>query len=398
MGVLQWYFVLSFAVLFGYMAVAWMVSHDVFVMWEIMKQNGLYALVLYNGYIAFQTMLFFWFIQRSTRGSLKKLELDLTGLEGHYMFFVISYVQLLAQRPRLILLVHLLIMLDFTCQCFLKRLRQFPIAVSRPRLEQHMSLIIGETIGVVISFAARIWVGAALEKKLLPDQGLILNIGFEIGILNFFVLLIRQGIQIADLLEYGNSFWAYQLDAKIQSLVVIFEDLRYLSQFRFFIRHDGFITLYIRGMSLYRTLTHVYKSWRILGSLEEDLDDATQEEIDRNAVCIVCRDQMHVGDTKKLPCGHCLHLNCVQRWVVQKLTCPMCQYDLSQIRRRNDNEEASSEDAPSTEENEPEPSEDRDFAKSKVDMMIKQVQEAQKELRRIRGQLLALQEASNDAK
>lgn len=392
MGVLQWYFVLSFTVLFGYMAVAWMTSHDVFVMWEIMKQNGLYALVLYNGCIAFHTMLFFWFIQRSTGGNLKKLELDLTSLEGHYMLLLITYVQLLAQRPRLILLVHVLIMLDFTSQCFLKRLRQFPIAVSRPRMEQHMSLIVGETIGLAISFGARIWVGSALEKKFLPEQGLILNIGFEIAILNFFVLLVRQGIQIADLLEYGNSFWAYELDAKIQSVAEILEDLRYLSQCKFFIHHDGFITLYIRGMALYRTLSHVYKSWRILGSLEEGLDDATQEEIERNAVCIVCRDQMHVGDTKKLPCGHCLHLSCVQRWVVQKLTCPMCQYDLSQIRRKKNNEKLPSESPSATEQNAPDPSTEQDFAKTKVEMMIKQVQEAQMELRRIRGQLLALRE------
>ncbi|KAF3938718.1 hypothetical protein ABW19_dt0209966 [Dactylella cylindrospora] len=79
--------------------------------------------------------------------------------------------------------------------------------------------------------------------------------------------------------------------------------------------------------------------------------DATREEIGREAVCIICREEMTAwSDTpggqqgrpaqqddeeleiiderfrpKKLPCGHVLHLACLKSWMERQQRCPTCR-------------------------------------------------------------------------
>ncbi|EWC47858.1 hypothetical protein DRE_02740 [Drechslerella stenobrocha 248] len=80
--------------------------------------------------------------------------------------------------------------------------------------------------------------------------------------------------------------------------------------------------------------------------------DATREEIAREAVCIICREEMIAwndtpGDNaqsgqapsvdeeieiiderfrpKKLPCGHVLHLACMKSWMERQQRCPTCR-------------------------------------------------------------------------
>ncbi|EGX47199.1 hypothetical protein AOL_s00097g38 [Orbilia oligospora ATCC 24927] len=77
--------------------------------------------------------------------------------------------------------------------------------------------------------------------------------------------------------------------------------------------------------------------------------DATREEIDRENVCIICRENMRAwSDTpetaaqqaelvdeedipddrmrpKKLPCGHVLHLACLKSWMERQQRCPTCR-------------------------------------------------------------------------
>ncbi|KAK4227058.1 E3 ubiquitin-protein ligase HRD1 [Podospora fimiseda] len=64
--------------------------------------------------------------------------------------------------------------------------------------------------------------------------------------------------------------------------------------------------------------------------------DATAEDLGRDNTCIICREEMRPWDatvagqvertrTKKLPCGHILHLGCLKSWLERQQVCPTCR-------------------------------------------------------------------------
>ncbi|ODV91552.1 hypothetical protein CANCADRAFT_42196 [Tortispora caseinolytica NRRL Y-17796] len=60
--------------------------------------------------------------------------------------------------------------------------------------------------------------------------------------------------------------------------------------------------------------------------------DPTPEELDRDNVCIICREEMTLNPDqrtrrkpKKLPCSHILHLGCLKSWLERQQRCPTCR-------------------------------------------------------------------------
>ncbi|KAJ0421087.1 hypothetical protein BJY00DRAFT_115942 [Aspergillus carlsbadensis] len=69
--------------------------------------------------------------------------------------------------------------------------------------------------------------------------------------------------------------------------------------------------------------------------------DATAEEVTREEVCIICREEMNHWQNqpgerattsvserlrpKKLPCGHILHFSCLRSWLERQQNCPTCR-------------------------------------------------------------------------
>lgn len=53
---------------------------------------------------------------------------------------------------------------------------------------------------------------------------------------------------------------------------------------------------------------------------------ATDEELrDVDCTCVVCRDEMVAESSKKLPCGHIFHFECLRAWLEGNTTCPTCR-------------------------------------------------------------------------
>jgi len=49
-------------------------------------------------------------------------------------------------------------------------------------------------------------------------------------------------------------------------------------------------------------------------------------ERDDALMCAVCMEEFDVGDTQRvLPCSHCFHKDCVDRWFRRRRDCPMCR-------------------------------------------------------------------------
>lgn len=93
-------------------------------------------------------------------------------------------------------------------------------------------------------------------------------------------------------------------------------------------------------MLTFTTHLHKYQNWLSLSKmLNEELPDATEEDLRHEDQCIICRLKMKIrnikgvlkSDAKRLPCGHCYHLSCLQQWIRQQMKCPLCQYDLKQL-------------------------------------------------------------------
>ncbi|KAG0643577.1 hypothetical protein HOY80DRAFT_372119 [Tuber brumale] len=72
--------------------------------------------------------------------------------------------------------------------------------------------------------------------------------------------------------------------------------------------------------------------------------DATAEEVEREGVCIICREEMRAwmagaeneggraagtqdqrSRPKRLPCGHVLHFSCLRSWLERQQRCPTCR-------------------------------------------------------------------------
>lgn len=73
-------------------------------------------------------------------------------------------------------------------------------------------------------------------------------------------------------------------------------------------------------------------------NIKSELPDATIQDIERDDICIICRESMTVGTAKKLPCGHCFHTACLERWVNKNPACPTCSRDLRKIFNKKNNE------------------------------------------------------------
>ena len=100
----------------------------------------------------------------------------------------------------------------------------------------------------------------------------------------------------------------------------------------FFLQNPSRLPMYMISDVLHvaRNLTQRLKSFRryrkILGNIDR-FADATDEEIEEVNICIICRDNLHVG-SKKLPCGHIFHLDCLKSWLLMQQNCPTCRADI----------------------------------------------------------------------
>jgi len=89
-----------------------------------------------------------------------------------------------------------------------------------------------------------------------------------------------------------------------------------------------------------RTLTHTARSvamYRTNCALIDKCPIPTNEEIQRDASCVICMEDM-TGQgvegskaSRKLPCGHIFHSHCLYRFVEKDRSCPICRRDYGHI-------------------------------------------------------------------
>ncbi|GME95790.1 unnamed protein product [Ambrosiozyma monospora] len=95
---------------------------------------------------------------------------------------------------------------------------------------------------------------------------------------------------------------------------------------------DGYLAV-IKLIEQLKDLIYLIRARR---ELERNLKDATEEDLERDDLCIICRDDMsldqptnhHRNFPKKLNCGHVLHYGCLKSWLEMSHVCPTCRREV----------------------------------------------------------------------
>ncbi|ELR06754.1 E3 ubiquitin-protein ligase hrd1 [Pseudogymnoascus destructans] len=112
--------------------------------------------------------------------------------------------------------------------------------------------------------------------------------------------------------------------------------------------------LFLTARSFLKRLSAILKYRNATRDMNQRYPDATEEEIQREDTCIICREEMTPWSVtnpapgapaagaprppvarspiisersrpKKLPCGHVLHLGCLKSWLERQQVCPTCR-------------------------------------------------------------------------
>jgi len=103
----------------------------------------------------------------------------------------------------------------------------------------------------------------------------------------------------------------------------------------FFVQNPSRLPIYMMAdvIQVARKLAQRLRSFRryrrISLNMEIRFPDATDEEIEHNEHCVICRDSLfEASKPKKLPCNHIFHIDCLRSWLVMQQVCPTCRAEI----------------------------------------------------------------------
>jgi E3 ubiquitin-protein ligase synoviolin len=113
-----------------------------------------------------------------------------------------------------------------------------------------------------------------------------------------------------------------------------------------------FREVYMSFQALKQRLVAFGKYRQLMASMNR-FATPTEEELAEDPSCIICRDEMTVDSTKKLPgCGHLFHKSCLREWLVQQQSCPTCRGDISAMEVRQQQQDRADQERAAREEEE----------------------------------------------
>jgi hypothetical protein len=73
-----------------------------------------------------------------------------------------------------------------------------------------------------------------------------------------------------------------------------------------------------------------FRRAKIRTFLFEKLPHPTEDEIVRDRNCSFCHYAVGVDNSRRLPCGHCLHSSCLEPWIRAGTKCLICRADINE--------------------------------------------------------------------
>lgn len=94
--------------------------------------------------------------------------------------------------------------------------------------------------------------------------------------------------------------------------------------------------VYMTSVSLFGRIRDFHRFRRARAQMDERIANATAEDLTRDNVCIICREEMVVNESgepaqslryvpKRLVCGHIIHHGCLKGWLERSQSCPTCR-------------------------------------------------------------------------
>ena len=212
----------------------------------------------------------------------------------------------------------------------------FTNSTKLPTISQHVNVLMIQAIIILCAFASIISntiqfhaMNNYFNFTIIMNQVQVLIISMEI--------LVKHIVLLFDRDNYGNSQKSFYI-TQTTDFVSMFgiNVTKLILAIGYLVSHRSYVYyFFLEITSIFQNIRKnviKYNKWKqLIYALKYELDDPTQEDIDNDDTCIICRLQMDTTSAKKLPCGHCLHLDCLERWIAGHSTCPLCQYDLSDI-------------------------------------------------------------------
>lgn len=226
-----------------------------------------------------------------------------------------------------------------------------PKATTIIRMAALLNILLVIDISLVFKYYALLTKDSTLRLWVFFESvSLFVSCGTSIGKYLVHVLDLKlQAIQLAvrqeedEALERGNTDFpgmhahnfVWSNKNAILFYLEVFGDICSLITYLLFIilflvLNPSRIPLYIMGdifhvlKALHNKLSSFRRYRKLTKNIETRLQEATLEEIERIDTCIVCRDTLYIG-SKKIPCGHVFHLDCLKSWFIQQQTCPICR-------------------------------------------------------------------------
>jgi len=202
---------------------------------------------------------------------------------------------------------------------------------------QHLRLLALFTLMAVVDWAFVLLIGLSLIKSktasvllLFGFEYLILSVGLASSFCKYMLLVLDSRWEARGQHWNNKNTWMFYMElcADLVRLCL------YLLFFLIICNFYGLPLHLIRelGLTFYTLRERVLKFVtyrRLTRNMQERFPDATQEELDAaDRTCIVCREDMHVGSTKKLPCGHMFHFACLRTWLERSQSCPTCRHEI----------------------------------------------------------------------
>lgn len=335
MGILNYSFIFAAtAGLFTYiLAKLWITTHSFYDICVLLQDNPRYRFVgcLFIAVCGYGIMRL---ILRFAAGPFSDAEFDraLGALKEIGFDMVLTFVFTEDKGSKLSLTL-IPISIRFMVLCLRQRVLSLQLLQERPPLSRHQNLMFVQVSMILLTFHQILSFSKGLKKDTFA---LAIVIQLMHGLLDCVSDIVRHYVFIVDGINMGNSQEAFRITK--------------LSEFFFSAADLGVNILYL-GIMLVRQKMPVhllrpmylncqklkkefdaYREWkRVQEFIEKHLPSATEEDLERDDTCIICRLQMDLTEAKRLPCGHCLHSDCLERWIGQQSKCPLCQKDLNEF-------------------------------------------------------------------
>lgn len=125
------------------------------------------------------------------------------------------------------------------------------------------------------------------------------------------IMMFQNGILMGGRVDLHDRYREWRLDVDNMS----YEELLELGE------RIGYVSTGLKEEEIGRCLR------KIKLSLVNDLPPHLSKQVDRK--CSICQEEYEDDDEMgKLDCGHSYHIQCIQQWLAQKKSCPVCKAEV----------------------------------------------------------------------